>query len=113
MFQFNLLEARQVRSLLKCLPESGSAGSDSHDSKLLNIAADHISGPLSHMSNRCLSCGVHPRMWKEGKIIPLIKDKRSHFCEPNKNIRVFYLCLVRLCKRSFTLRFQATSTITV
>lgn len=83
IFQFNGVEARDVNILLKSLSEYGSAGTDDLDSKVLNIAADYISGPVSHILNRCLVCGVYPGLWKEGKIIPLLKDNKLPFSGPN------------------------------
>lgn len=83
MFPFKCVEDRDVKILLKSLPEYGSAGTDNLDNKVLSIAADYISGPISHIVNTCLLCGVYPRLWKEGKIIPLLKDNKLPFSGPN------------------------------
>lgn len=82
-FQFSCVEARDVLILLKTLPEYGSARIDNVDSKVLNIAADLISGLLSHIFNSCLPSRVFPRLWKEGQVIPLPKDSKLPFSRPN------------------------------
>ena len=56
---------REVRKLLKSLPEHSSIGTDMLDSKVFSLAADY----------------VFPTIWKEGKIIPLPKDGRLALTE--------------------------------
>lgn len=58
-------------------------GTDNLDSRLLKLSAVHISKPTCHIFNKCLISGVCPKLWKEGKIIPLPKDTKSTFCGPN------------------------------
>lgn len=87
VFQFNCVEAGDVKILLRTLLEYGSAGTDNLDSKVLNIAADLISGPFSHILNRCLLCGEYPRLWKEEKIIQLLKDNKLPFSGPKTVIQ--------------------------
>ena len=53
------------------------------DSKLLRMAASHISVPICHTFNRRLISGVCQLLWKEGNIIPLFKDAKSTFEGPN------------------------------
>ena len=40
-FQFNSVDEREVRKLLKSLPEHSSLGTDMLDSKVLGLAADY------------------------------------------------------------------------
>jgi hypothetical protein len=68
--------------LLNAVPEHASAGKENHDSKMLNIDADYILGPLSHILNGCLLYMVYPRLWKEGKLIPLLKNHKLPFTGP-------------------------------
>lgn len=41
---------------------------------------------MCHIFNQCIASGIYPSLWKEGKIIPLIKDNRlsynGHNCRP-------------------------------
>ena len=69
--------------MLGSLTVGGPAGTDNLDSRLLRLSAAQISKPICHIFNRCLINGVCPKLWKEGKIIPLPKDIKSAFCGPN------------------------------
>jgi hypothetical protein len=75
-FKFQCVTTENVRRMLESLHAYGSAGTDNLDSKILKVAANHISGPICHTLNRCLLTGKCPGRWKEGKIIPLPKDSR-------------------------------------
>ena len=82
-FEFTQVELRLVENLLRTLPLDGPAGSDLIDSKLLKIGAPYISRPICHIYNQCILNGVWPQSWKEGKILPLPKDKKLPFNGPN------------------------------
>ena len=82
-FEFNQVNVVQVEMLLRSLTVGGSAGTDNLDSRLLKLSAVYISKPICHIFNRCLISGVCPKLWKEGKIIPLPKDTKLTFCGPN------------------------------
>lgn len=83
-FEFHQVSAVQVGMLLRSLPVGGSAGTDNLDNRLLRLTAAQISKPICHnIFNRCLISGVCPKLWKEGKIIPLPKDTKSTFCGSN------------------------------
>lgn len=69
--------------MLRSLAVGGSAGTDNLDSRLLKLSPVHISKAICHIFNRCLISGVSPKLWKEGKIIPLPKDTKTTFCGPN------------------------------
>ena len=72
-----------LKKMLKSLPENKSAGTDFLDSKLLKISASHISSAICHIFNKCLISGTCPKLWKMGKIIPLIKDTKCTFSGAN------------------------------
>lgn len=82
-FEFHQVNVVQVEMLLRSLTVGGSVGTDNLDSRLLKLSAGHISKPICHIFNRCLIDGECPKLWKEGKIIPLPKDTKSTFCGPN------------------------------
>lgn len=50
---------------------------------MLNISASHIFSAICHIFNRCLISGTCPKLWKMSKIIPLIKDTKCAFSDPN------------------------------
>ena len=70
------MDEREVRKVLKSLPEHSSVGTDMLDSKVLGLAADYVYGPICHILNACLMKGIYPTIWKEGKMIPLPEDGR-------------------------------------
>ena len=67
-FKFQCISTEQVRRLLESLPAYGSAGTDNLDSKIMNLAANHVSEPICHILNRCLLTGKCPGLWKEGEM---------------------------------------------
>ena len=82
-FEFNSVEIKEVEKLLRSISKDNSAGTDCIDGKLLRIAVDYIALPVCHIFNSCLSNGTCPKIWKEGKIIPIPKDTKSTFSGPN------------------------------
>lgn len=82
-FEFDQVNVVQVEMLLRSLTVGVSAGTDNLNSRLFKLSAVHISKPICHIFNRCLISGVCPKLWKDGKIIPLPKDTKSTFCGPS------------------------------
>ena len=82
-FEFNSVEIKEVEKLLRSISKDNSTGTDCIDGKLLRIAVDYIALPVCHIFNSCLSNGTCPKIWKEGKIIPIPKDTKSTFSGPN------------------------------
>ena len=82
-FKFHQVDAGQVEMMLRSLTVGGQAGTHNLDSRLLRSSAAQISKPICHIFNRCQINGVCPKLWKEGKIIPLPKVIKSAFCGPN------------------------------
>ncbi|KAK6321486.1 hypothetical protein J4Q44_G00084620 [Coregonus suidteri] len=84
MFEFHQVEREEVERMLLSLLDDKSPGTDNLDAKLLSVTANQISTPISHLFlNKCLMYGVCPEVWKESKVIPLPKDKKSTFTGPN------------------------------
>ena len=98
-FQFNSVDEREVRKLLKSLPEHSSVVSDMLDSKVLGLAADYVYSPICHILNACLMKGVYPTIWKEGKIIPLLKDGRRALTGKNSRPITILSVLSKLLER--------------
>ena len=96
---FKCVKESLVRKLLKALPDHGSAGTDTLDSKVLSLAADYISGPVCHILNKCLEQGVYPSTWKEAKIIPLPKDSKSPLSGKNSRPIAILPVLSKLMER--------------
>lgn len=105
-FQFRNVEESVVRKMLKALPDYSSVGTDMLDSKVLRLAADHISGPICHIFNKCLMHGIYPTIWKEGKIIPLPKDGRLAFTGQNCRPITILPVLSKLMEKIVYLQIQ-------
>jgi len=85
MFEFHRVDVGNVEKLLLHLSDNKPPGIDNLYGKLLRITAKHISKPLCHIFNKCLEYGICPDIWKEAKVIPLPKDKRSTLAGPNSH----------------------------
>ncbi len=72
-FEFKLVEIDEVENLLCTISVDNYAGTNCLDGKLLRTAAIHISTTVCHLFNACLSSGICPKLWKEGKILPITK----------------------------------------
>ena len=105
IFQFNSVDEREVRKLLRSLPEHSSVGADMLDSstveQVLGLAADYVYGPICHILNACIMKGVYPTIWKEGKIIPLPKDGRLPLTGKNSRPITVFPVLSKLMNRIF------------
>ncbi len=75
-FEFKLVEIDEVENLLCTISVDNCAGTDCLDGKLLRTAAIHISTTVCHLFNACLSSGICPKLWKEGQILPIIKNPK-------------------------------------
>lgn len=85
-FSFECVQTAEVLDLLKCLPTTGCPGIDNLDNLVINKTAEYIAAPMTHTINQSIKNGIFPFQWKEGKIIPLIKDRKLCFngsnCRP-------------------------------
>lgn len=83
MFKFHYVEKQYVEKCLLALADDKPPGTDNLDGKLLRIAARYISSPVCHIFNKYLEHDVCLEIWKEAKVIPLLKDSRSALTGPN------------------------------
>ena len=63
----------EVKSIIRSLDKTKSAGPDNIHNRLLIAGVDQISGPLSLFFNRCLAAGVFPDNWKIAYVTPIHK----------------------------------------
>lgn len=84
-FDFMQVSIPDIENPLSTLPCEKPAGTDMLDGKLLKIVSCYISVPICHIFNLCLKYGVCFKVWKEAKVIPLLKDKRKEFTGPNSS----------------------------
>lgn len=108
MFEFQCLNTEEVRRLLESLPTYGSAGTGNLDSKILKLAANHISGPIYHILNRSLIISKCFWQWKEGKIIPLSKDNRVIYSGHNSHCTSVLSVQVKSWKIFFMFKYRTT-----
>ena len=52
-------------------------GPDGISSKVLQLSANFISGPLAHIVNQSFSTGVFPVGFKTAKVVPIFKNGKS------------------------------------
>ena len=93
------MDEREVRKLLRSLPEHSLVGTYMLDSKVLGLAADYVYGPICHILNACIMKGVYPTIWKEGTIIPIPKDGRLALTGKNSRPITILPVLSKLMER--------------
>ena len=74
-FDFNVtpITINEVRDALKKINIKKSAGPDGLDPHLLQIAAEIIVEPLTHIFNLTIENGQIPKIWKAANVVPLLK----------------------------------------
>ena len=77
-FKLKDVNAEMVEEMLLHLSDEASAGIDNVDGLLLKVLARELCGPVCHIFNRCSTNSSCPALWKEAKVIPLPKNKKSY-----------------------------------
>ncbi len=81
-FDFVPIAMQEVYDALRRLNTKKSSGPDGLDPYFLNIAAEHIAEPLTHIFNLTIETGLIPSVLKSAYVTPLLKGgDRSN---PNK-----------------------------
>ena len=76
-FEFSELSVETVAGLVKVACGDERPGMDGNDGKLIGMAVDYVAQPICHILNTSLKLSIFPQAWKEAKIIPLPKDKKT------------------------------------
>lgn len=63
----------KVEKEIDKLRSDTSTGIDQISVKFVKLAKVHISGPLTHLINRCIATSSFPRLWKIARITPIPK----------------------------------------
>lgn len=82
-FNFRSVDQTTVEEMLLSIPDDKPCGADQLDGKLLKMVARQLSQPICHIYNRCLIGSIYPNLWKESKIIPLLKKGKTDFLGSN------------------------------
>ena len=82
-FEFSELTVETVVRLVKVVCGDKQPGMDGIDGKLIGMAVDYVVQPIRHILNTSLKLSIFPQVWKDAKIIPLPKDKKTSFSGPN------------------------------
>ncbi|KAI8496673.1 Ganglioside-induced differentiation-associated protein 2 [Branchiostoma belcheri] len=82
-FDFKLVNATDVHTLLLSLSDGKAVGLDNVDNKLMRIAADHIAAPLTYIINLSFATSVYPTDWNRAKVVPIPKSVTAPFSGPN------------------------------
>lgn len=75
---FNTLTQDAAEKML-CLIVGQSAGIDNLDGKILKVAVIQLSKPICHILNCSFLSGTSPEIWKQSKMITLLKDTKAGF----------------------------------
>ena len=67
----------EVEQEIDKLRSDTSTGIDQIAVKFVKLAKGHISGPLTHITNRCIASSSFPRLWKLARIFPIPKVDQS------------------------------------
>lgn len=105
-FEFKRVDTEEVENLLCSISAVNCAGTDCLDGRLLRTAALHISTPICHLFNACLSSGICPKLWKQGKIIPLIKNPKLTLNGQNSRPITMLSIISKLLEKIVVKQFQ-------
>ena len=72
-FKFRAVTPNEVLKIVKGLKNSKSTGIDDIDTAVIKLVAEDILAPLTHIINLSIEKAVFPAMWKQAKVIPLLK----------------------------------------
>ena len=74
-FSFRPVHPNEVKDLVLSLKNTGSAGVDEINTRVLKLVIDQILPALTHVINLSLSTMTFPNLWKLAKVIPLFKKE--------------------------------------
>ena len=69
----------EVEKEIDKLRSDTSTGIDHIPVKFVKLTKVHISGPLTHIINRCIATSRFPRLWKIARVSPMLITVRSRF----------------------------------
>ena len=78
----------EISDLIHNLKSSKSIGPYNIPTKIMKIAKEIISLPLSQLINDSISKGLFPNMWKLAQVIPIFKSHSRLLCINYKSISV-------------------------
>ena len=72
-FKFMAAHPDEVLKIVKGLKNTKSCGIDNIDTATIKLLAEDILAPLTHTINLSIGMSTFPTMWKQAKVIPLLK----------------------------------------
>lgn len=78
-FNLRCVSLMEVEKEIDKLRSDSSTGVDQIPVKFVKLAKEHISGPLTHIINRCIATSSFPRLWKIARIshVPKVDELSS------------------------------------
>ena len=73
MFKLRCVSGQEVDQEVNKLRSDTSTGMDQIPVKFVKLAKDYISGPITHVINRCIVTSSFPKLWKIARISPIPK----------------------------------------
>ena len=77
-FRFTAVHPEEVHRVLRGLKNTKSCGVDYIDTAIVKLVAEDILAPLTHVINLSIQSSTFPSMWKQAKVIPLLKKGDPH-----------------------------------
>ena len=74
-FRFKAANPEEVLKILKGLKNSKSTGIDYIDTSVVKLVGEEIIAPLTHVINLSIEESTFPAIWKQAKVIPLLKKE--------------------------------------
>ena len=72
-FQFRAVGPDEVLKVLTGLKNSKATGTDNIETAVVKLIAQDILAPLTHIINLSIENSSFPKLWKQAKVIPLLK----------------------------------------
>ena len=76
-FSLKTVTFRQVQKAIKSMKNKTSSGIDFVSPRIIKLAMDVITVPLTWVINNSILSGEFPNSWKIAKVIPIFKNKGS------------------------------------
>ena len=73
LFTFRAVCPNEVLKVLKKLKNSKATGIDNIETAVIKLVAKEILAPLPHIINLSIENSTFPKLWKQAKVIPLLK----------------------------------------
>ena len=73
LFTFRAVSPNEVLKVLKKLKNSKATGIDNIETAVIKLVANEILAPLTHIINLSIENSTFPKLWKQAKVIPLLK----------------------------------------